>query len=209
LFQQKGSILAKSNVVLVGGAPGAGRTTFGRALATRLGVASLTVDDLFTAAKTFTTPESHPGLHVMNVPNAVDCAVDKLIADATAQHEAIWPAIERVIRVRASSGSPIVIDGWYMRPEWVTELGLDSVASFWLDVDPAVLEGRERGQDFYGRSSDPERMLQNFLGRSYWYNDLIRQQAGRLNLNILHQDGDASVEELCDTAMRLLGGDFG
>jgi len=41
-------------------------------------------------------------------------------------------------------------------------------------------------------------MLNNFLGRSLWYNELIEDQATKLQLPILRQDGNASVEELCD-----------
>ena len=129
-------------------------------------------------------------------------SVGQLTADAAIQHEAAWPAIEKVIRKRAEWGPPIVIDGWFLRPKQVAELDLDCVISFWLVVDAAVLAEREgRNVDFFGRSISPEQMLQNFLGRSLWYNELIRDQATTLGLNILKQDGRASVEALCDIAM--------
>ncbi len=59
--------MAKTNtkVFLIGGAPGAGKTTLGSALAARLGITSLSIDDLKTAALAITTPETHPKLHVM------------------------------------------------------------------------------------------------------------------------------------------------
>ena len=52
-------------VFLIGGAPGVGKTTLGSALAARLGITSLSIDDLVIAAQAVTTPETHPGLHVM------------------------------------------------------------------------------------------------------------------------------------------------
>jgi 2-phosphoglycerate kinase len=194
-------------VFLIGGAPGAGKTTLGRALAYRLDATSLTADDLLTAAKAVTTPRSHPGLHIMAAVNSIEyfttSSVDQLAADATVQHEAIWPAIEEVIRRRAASGPPIVIDGWFLQPKKVAELNLDGVISFWLVADPAVLQERERRNvGFFGRSANPEQMLQNFLERSFWYNDLIRRQATELGLHILHQDGHASVDALCAMAMK-------
>lgn len=203
--------MTRPTVVLIGGAPGAGKTTLGRDLATRIDATSLTADDLLTAAKAVTTPESHPGLHVMSSVSSIEyfttSSVDQLTADATLQHGAMWPAIDKVIRRRAAWGLPIVIDGWFLRPKKVAELGLDGVVSFWLVADPAVLEARERRNiDFFGRSSDPERMLRNFLGRSFWYNELIRQQATELGLHVLEQDGSASVETLSTMAMSRLGG---
>ncbi|HIF73207.1 MAG TPA: hypothetical protein EYQ61_11720 [Dehalococcoidia bacterium] len=88
--------MATPAVGLIGGAPGAGKTTLGRALGSRLEGISHTIDDLAVAAKAITTPETHPGLHVMTRAvtgmNSVDyftaSSVDKLIADATLQHEA-------------------------------------------------------------------------------------------------------------------------
>jgi 2-phosphoglycerate kinase len=199
--------MANPTVYLIGGAPGAGKTTLGQALATLLKATSLTADDLFTAAKAVTTPDSHPGLHVMSAVNSVEyftlSSLDQLIADATAQHEATWPAIEKVIRKHAAWGPPIVIDGWFLRPKRVKALNLDGVVSFWLVADPAVLEERERrNAEFFGQSTNPAQMLQNFLGRSLWYNELIREQATALGLPILHQDGHASVDSLCAIAMK-------
>lgn len=194
--------MAEPKVILIGGAPGAGKSTLGREVARALSITSLGIDDLLAAAKAVTTPASHPGLHVMSTTDYVTyyttSTPDQLIADATTQHEATWPAIERVIRNHAAFGSPIVIDGWAMRPGKVAQLGLDNVSSVWLVADPAVLVEREkRNVDFVRNSPDPEGMLENFLARSLWYNELIREQTTALGLRVLHQDGTASVEDLC------------
>lgn len=194
-------------VCLIGGAPGAGKTTLGQALAALLKATSLTADDLFAAAKAVTTPDSHPGLHVITAGKSIEyfttSSVGQLITDAAAQHEAAWPAIENVIRKHALWGPPVVIDGWFLRPRKVLELNLDGVISFWLVAGPGVLEQRERRNvKFFGQSTDPEQMLRNFLGRSLWFNELIREQAAALGLPILHQDGHATVDELCAMAMK-------
>ena len=44
-------------------------------------------------------------------------------------------------------------------------------------------------------------MLENFLARSLWYNDLIKQQASELQMNILPQAGEMSVDELCEVVI--------
>ena len=191
-----------TKVFLIGGAPGSGKTTLGSALAARLGITSLSVDDLMYAAQGVTTPETHPGLHVMRkVPSLeyfTNSTVDQLKADATLQHEATWPLVEQVVRYHATWGPAIVIDGWYLRPSTVALLKLDNVWSGWIVASDAVLEERERKNvGWFQDSPNPERMLENFLARSLWYNDLIKQQATELKMNILPQAGETSVDELC------------
>jgi 2-phosphoglycerate kinase len=201
----------KSKVFLIGGAPGAGKTTLGTALAIRLGVTSLTIDDLVTAAIAITSPETHPGLHALRkMPHLeyfTHSAVDQLKADATLRHEATWPMIEAVIRKYTRRGSGIVIDGWHIRPNWVAQLNMENVWSGWIVVSPAVLEARERqNESWFQGSPDPQQMFENFLARSLWYNDLIKKQATELQMNILPQDGQTSVDELCELVLAKASG---
>jgi len=196
----------KNKVILIGGAPGAGKTTLGSALAVRLGVTSLTIDDLVTATIAVTTPQTHPGLHVMrkgpHTEYYTNCSVDRLIADATQRHEATWPMARQVIRKYVKLGRGIVIDGWHMRPEWVAQLQMANVWSGWLVIDTSVLEARERQNSGWLKgSANPERMFANFMGRSLWYNNLIKEQAAAQQLNILYQDGTKSVDDLCQIVL--------
>jgi 2-phosphoglycerate kinase len=194
-------------VILIGGAPGAGKTTLGRNLAIRLGCTSLTIDDLMTAARVVTTPQSHPGLHMLKGKTGSDYFTntepEQLIADAQRQHEEAWPIVDKIVRSHASaSGSPIVIDGWAMRPGSIAAMGLDNIASFWFVIDRNVLEQREKANtDFLNTSPNPARMLRNFLARSFWYNDLIQREASEHSLPIIKQDGSRSVESLCDEVL--------
>lgn len=202
--------MSVTKVYLIGGAPGVGKTTLGSALAARLGITSLSIDDLMTAAQAVTTPETHPDLHIMStVPHLeyfTDRPVERLAADAEAQHAAVWPVVERVVRKHARWGAPIVIDGWHIRPERVVALGLDGVWAGWIIASPSVLEERERGNLGWMRgSTDPDRMLANFLGRSLWFNGMIEERVIDLGMDVLRQPGDASVEDLCDAVLRASG----
>lgn len=199
-------------VILIGGPSGAGKTTLGAALAARLGITSLSVDDLVVAARAVTTPTTHPGLWAMNrVPwpeYFTDSSPEDLQADATRRHEATWPMVKAVIEKHASApGSAVVIDGWHIRPSYVAELDLDNVWAGWIVPAPEVLEARERAlmPEFYGHSSDPERMLGNFLARSHWFTDLVEREATELGMNVLRQPGDATVDDLCDRVLEDLG----
>lgn len=195
-------------VYLIGGAPGAGKSTLGRALAARLDAPSVTIDDLVTAAQAVTTPESHPGLHVMKRVPALEYftqgPVERLRADADAQHEAVWPLVEALVVKRTTwDPSLLVLDGWHLRPDPVARLPRDRVWAGWIVLDDDILVERERRNTSWLRgSSDPERMLENFLARSLWYNDLVRRRAAELGLNVLVQRGDASVDELCEAVLR-------
>ena len=157
------------------------------------------------AAQGVTTPETHPGLHVMKkVPSLeyfTNSSVDQLRSDATLQHEATWPLVEAVVRFHAKWESAIVIDGWHLRPSSVAQLKLNNVWSGWIVASATVIEERERKNKWWAHSPDPERMRENFLARSLWYNDLIKQQATELRMNILPQVGETSVDELCEMVL--------
>jgi len=199
--------MTRTKVILIGGCPGAGKTTLGRNLAIRLKITSLTIYDLMIATRAITNTQTHPELHVMSTGDSIayftNSSPEKLIEDAQVQHRGTWPAVEKVIRSHAADwGSPIVIDGWAMSPRRVSELGLDRVRSFWLNVDAPVLRERELGNtDFFGASDDQERMYENFMARSMWYNELVEREATQLGLPLLRQDGAQSVERLCEIVM--------
>jgi len=190
-------------VFLIGGTPGAGKSTLGTALATRLGIGSLTIDDLVTAVQAVTTPHTHPGLHLMwktsHLEYFTNNSIEKLKSDAMRQHEAAWPFIRQVIRKHAFGGSAIVIDGWHLWPNKVSQLQLENIWAGWLIATPAVLQEREmKNVNWLQGSSDPDQMLANFISRSLWFNNWIEEQAKELQMTILPQHGETSVDELCE-----------
>ena len=194
-------------VFLIGGAPGVGKTTLGVALAARLGIAAVTVDDLLTVAQTVTTHESHPGLHAMRRVGHLEyfthSTLEQLQNDTEQQHRAVWPLVRELVRKRAQwAPSRIVIDGWHLRPRHVAAMGLEHVWSGWVVTSPSVLEARERRNATWTHgSADPERMLANFVARSLWFNELVRAEAAEFEMNVLYQDGTATVDDLCTAVL--------
>ena len=120
-------------VLLIGGGSGTGKTVVGRALAGRLGISLLLVDDLRLAIQAVTSPEQHPALHTfvtadsaaMGSPQSV---LDGLIAVA----EAMAPAVRIVIAhhlVVAGAGA-IIIEGDGLLPHLVSPRHLATLEEF-------------------------------------------------------------------------------
>ncbi len=49
---------------------------------------------------------------------------------------------------------------------------------------------------------DQERHIQKFPAQSFWHNNRIKEEATQLQINILHQDGNISVDGLCEIVLR-------
>ena len=192
--------MADSNVLLVGGAPGAGKTTLARAVAAELGWMALPGDALATAMRGVTTPETHPALHVvgrgLHVEYFTQGPPEKLVADAMDLQEEAWPGFERVTSFHARFGPSATIDSWTFSPANVASLGLDNVLAVWIVIDPSVLSEREEPpSDYIDPSPHPERRRANFFHRSLWCNEFMEREAKAHEMTVLYQDGSQSVAD--------------
>jgi len=199
----------QTKVVLIGGAPMSGKTTISRQLASRLGYAGLSTDDLGEAVRAITTPQSHPDLHPMagfDYREFYVChSVDTLISYISKQHQALWPAIAAVIRTHATWGQPIIIEGWNLYPAWVKKLELPNIKSIWLIADDELLEQRIINEEgFYQGASNDEAMIQNYLGLTVWYNSQLKKEVERLAMPAIPLGPDISSQEVSEQCLYLL-----
>mgnify|MGYP001816827187 CR=1 FL=1 len=199
-------------VVLIGGAPGAGKTTLARAVAERLGWLALPGDALVTAMRGVTERATHPALHVAGRGRHVEYFTngppEKLVDDAIRLQAEAWPGFERVISFHSRFGPSATVDSWTFTPGNVAGLELDNAVAVWIVIDRAELEKREQPQPGYvDPSPDPERRRSNFLHRSLWCNGYMEREAKLHGMPVLYQDGTHSVSEhvaaVLDTTLKI------
>lgn len=128
-----------------------------------------------------------------------------MVADALAREEAMWPVLERVISSHLHSGNPVVIDWWLLRPTTVAALEDERIRSFWLHVDPGALWDRERANTGWMEGSvDPDCMLDHFMFRSLWRNELVAEEAEELGLPTLRLSGGEAVDAIVQRVLEYL-----
>jgi 2-phosphoglycerate kinase len=200
-----------AKVILIGGAPFSGKSTVGRLIAAELGYGYASTDDIGQALRAVTTPESHPALHPMagqlHTEYYISRPLDALMSDARRSHEAMWPAIEAIVRAHAAWGHPAVVEGWAQWPELVAKLGLPNVSSLWLIGDDQTLEARIRADtNFSAGGSDEEAMIRAYVARNAAYNSALAEAVARLGLPAIHVDAETSPQEMCEACLDILQG---
>ncbi len=196
-------------VILIGGAPMSGKTTVAHRLAATLGYGCLSTDDLGEAIRAVTTKDAHLHLHPMDGYDYREYFVtrspDALIADISLEHHTMWPAVQRVIRKHATWGQPIVIEGWHLWPERVTQLRLPNVHALWFVANEETLHERMvKAVEFYGGASDEEAMMRHYLARSFWYNARLKEAVKKFALTSIALPPRAPVHAIVAMCLQQL-----
>jgi 2-phosphoglycerate kinase len=204
-----GTIMAESDVILIGGAPFAGKTTLAKRLAAQRGYALVAIDDLGTAVRALTTPQSHPALHLMAGWDYrayyIGHTPATLIEHSRQEHDALWPAIAAVIEAHLRWAGPVILEGWQLDPAHVASVTHPQLRACWLLVNDAVLEGRLRADTaFYDGCTDGERFIRHYLARSRWANDRVRRAAVHAASMVIHVRPEETVDALVTRCVQRL-----
>lgn len=188
-------------VIFIGGAPMIGKTTAAYLVASRLQYGCISTDDIGSGISAVTSSISHPAFHYMSKYDYSEYYIKreskKMIQDINDQHEALWPAILNIIQNHSTWGTATIIEGWALRPDYVTQLSGD-IDGLFLVADDILIENRVRSSNFSERASDKDTMIRKYIERSLWYNSYIRTQVAHLSLKQISISGEMQPEEIAD-----------
>jgi 2-phosphoglycerate kinase len=157
-------------VLLVCGASGTGKTTAAQALARRLGISALLVDDLRISLQALTTPESHPGLHIFTTDKALsEMTPEEGVRGFVETARAVEPAVRTVIghHIVVPGSGQVLIEGDGLLPSLGAAQSFADLKLFWgLRTEREV-----RGAVVH--EPDEAVMFETFAARGRGFGDLV------------------------------------
>ncbi len=143
-----------SQVWLIGGAAGTGKSMVAYPLAARLGVPLVEIDDIVEALLVMTSPAEQPALHHWRThPEAADLPAEAIVQLQISVAEALRPPIEAVIANHLQTDRPVVVEGDYLLPSLAAQPSFRGIAA----------EGRVRS--IILTEPDERQLVRNFAGR--------------------------------------------
>jgi len=112
-------------VLLIGGSPRVGKSTAAALLASKLLRPCISTDDIGLALQSVLDINPmkgypYPDYYAMRTKQ-------ELIDDIVAYHKKVEPAIARLVEVHSAWGSPIIMEGWALYPEFVRRIENEQV----------------------------------------------------------------------------------
>ena len=197
------STLRDLKVILIGGSPMSGKTTLAMTLAARFDYACMSTDDIGEIIST--VADVNPMKGVDYRAYYIRRSILDLVADTSRYHQAIRPAIDRLIETHSTWGTPIIIEGWALYPGLTNTSDHPNTAAIWLVSDLDVLAQRLADNEaFSQRSADGEQMRANYLQRSIWHNAQISTAVLTAGADYIMVTRNLTADELAQKATELL-----
>lgn len=145
---------------------------------------------------------AHVARHYRTLP------VADLAAEQLRHYERMWPVIELLVRAsaRETGRDRLIIEGSGVWPDRAATVTGSTVAAIWLTASPPTLRERIYSASRYAGLNGRERFLvDQFLGRTQRYNDIMMSAVRRLSLPLLDVDAVPSLDALVEQCVQLLG----
>ena len=197
-------------VILIGGAPLSGKTAVAQLVGQRCRMPVICTDHLGEAARAVTNPTSHVDLHRCNLLDYKEYytsnSTERLLDDALLAHQALWPAIEAVIRRHLEWAGPAVIEGWAVLPSLARTIASPRLRAVWIGVPECVMWSRLQADSAFVRGAiDPALLIERFVTRSARMSDWLHQQALACGLPYVALSGLESPHDVSSTCLEALG----
>lgn len=103
---------------------------------------------------------------------------------------------------------PVLAEGFTLLPRLVAPILAHSHQAVWLIPSPAfrraAFDSRGSTYDIAGKTSDPERALENLLERDRLFSEDLAREASALRLPVIHVDLGMSINEVATRASAAL-----
>lgn len=196
-------IINQTRVVLIGGSSNAGKSTFGKYLAAKLGWNYRSTDKL----------ARHPGrpwkqVNKKMIPEHVvehykNLSPEELFLDVISHYEKnVLPQVENIVRSQKS----LILEGSALYPDLVKDLVKeDGVKAIWLNASDRLFQNRIYNQSNFDNLGEDEKFLiQKFLDRTIFYNQRMMELVEQLGFISVDVESVSTVEELSHKCMELI-----
>ena len=97
------------------------------------------------------------------------------------------------------------MEGYALYPSQLSMINSDRVFSIWLIADDGLLEKRLANDEaFYQAAKEPEKVIENYLHRSKWYNEEVYKQCKGNNHNHIIVREETTANEIVEGILELL-----
>ena len=188
----------------IGGGSAAGKSTISRRLAAEYGLRTYATDDVMQDHAKRSSAEDCPLLHKFMAMSIDERWVNRSPHEMLEtfhwfRGEGFNLIVEDLLALSREAG--VVAEGFRLLPHLVKPLLADSNHAVWLIPTPefrkAVIDSRGGSAwGFIAKTSDPERALRNLLERDAMFTDRLKDEAQRLELNIIEVDSTLTDDEV-------------
>ena len=192
------------HVYWIGGGSAAGKSTISRRLAAEYGLRTYATDDVMQDHAKRSSAEDCPLLHKFMAMSIDERWVNRSPHEMLEtfhwfRGEGFNLIVEDLLALSRETG--VVAEGFRLLPHLVKPLLADSNHAVWLIPTPefrkAVVDSRGGSAwGFIAKTSDPERALRNLLERDAMFTDRLKDEAQRLELNIIEVDSTLTDDEV-------------